>query len=153
MNASMQDRFLSTTRVQGPIDPSTVTKDVVIEKKITFRKVALAGATAIDNTDLSAQLPNVVGSVRLQKLSVYGEAVDNGFIEVTDVTSDLASFRDYGTTGSIRPQVHIAPSLAVRQRFVGIGSGVVLYRLATVATGSVVVVATVEVRLSVTSTA
>jgi hypothetical protein len=149
----MQDRFLSTTRVQGPVDPSTTTKDVVVEKKITFRLVALAGTASINNTDLSAQLPSAAGTVRLQKLSVYGEAVDNGFIEVTDVTSDLASFRDYGTTGSIRPQVHIAPSLVVRQRFIPLNAAAALYTLRTTATGSIVVVATVEVRLSVTSAA
>jgi len=152
----MQDRFLATTRVNGPSDPPTTTKDVVVEKKVSFRTPApVVGVSTITSDTISAQLPNVAGlTFRIQKLSVYDDAANGAGIELNDLTSDLASFRDYGTAGSIRPQVHVTPSLEVRQRWFVKGTPVRIYTVlgddSIVAVARVTVV-TVEMRLPVNS--
>lgn len=68
-------------------------------------------------------------------------------VAVSDETSDLAHFSDYGTYGSIRPQIHIRPSFEVRQRWYGIDDQTALYTL-RVSTGNAICIIqpTVEVR-------
>jgi hypothetical protein len=152
----MQDRFLATTRVNGPSDPPTTTKDVVVEKRVSFRTPAqVIGVSTITSDTISAQLPNVTGlTFRIQKLSVYDDATTGAGIELNDLTSDLASFRDYGTAGSIRPQVHITPALEVRQRWFVKGTPVPVYTIrgdSATDVGGAVTVVTVEMRLPVTT--
>jgi len=155
VTASMQDRFLATTRVNGPNDPPTTTKDVVVEKRLSFRiPLAVIGVSTVTSDTISAQLPNVTGlTFRIQKLSVYDDATTGSSIELNDLTSDLASFRDYGTAGSIRPQVHITPALEVRQRWFVKGTPVSIYTIlrGSAIAGTGVAVVTVEMRLPVNS--
>jgi len=141
---------MATTRVSGPADPVTTTGDVVFTKRITFRATGATGT--ITDVQLTSVLP-LVGSYtyRLVKLSFYAAADATSFVELVDEKTDQATFVDYGTQGSIRPQVHIRPSWQLRNQWFEKGTAETFYTWRTHAAqpaSNAVVQATLEVRLS-----
>ena len=148
-----QDRFLSTTRVSGPMDPVATTVDVVITKKSSVTITLSNSFHFLTTSELETALPSIAGATyRLQKISFYAPAASSSYVRVLDVASDEASFVDYGTQGSIRPQIHLAPSLQLRQRwFVAKEAAANLYEIRGVGTDIIVIQFTVEIRLPPTS--
>lgn len=154
VSAADQDRFLATTRVGGPADPKTCTRDIVVEKSIVLPVASAVLPVTLTSEMLAAWLPVVAGlTFRLQKISIYGHdgAGEGERLEVTDLASDLAGFIDFGTFGQQRPQIHLAPALELRQRWLVKGTSVDLYSIT--GSGGVgtfwIVGATLQVRLPV----
>ncbi len=111
-----------TRRVTGPRFPDTVTNDVVVTKRFAGTGPMSAGVGTLTWATLVGII-NVTGpyTARLQKISFYGDAFGSGTygsLTVTDLTSDEASFRDFGTDGAVRPQIHLSPALMLRQNWV-----------------------------------
>lgn len=145
------DVGMRTTLVTGPPDPPQTTPDLIIQKRVLIRITVDAAGTPLQPSDISARIlgATVTGYlIRLMKLSVYGSQIDEDqSITVNDETSDLATFVDFGTYGSVRPQIHIRPSFEVRQRWFGVQDQTPLYTLSVTSGSSIVIVAaTVEVR-------
>lgn len=145
------DVGLRTTLVSGPPDPPQTTPDLIIQKRVLLRMSVSSTGTPLQPSDISARILGATNTgylIRLMKLSVYGsQGNEDESICVSDTTSDLATFVDYGTYGSLRPQIHIRPSFEVRQQWFGVQDQTVLYNL-SVTNGDIIaiVAATVEVR-------
>jgi hypothetical protein len=149
-----QDRFMGTTRVNGPADPLAATRDIVVTKRVLFRLTLAAGTVDLTPARIAGHLPAIPAGLeyRIQKASFYAAAANDSFLSVDDLTSDLASFSDFGTQGSVRPQVHLVPALELRQTWIPSGATgpVAIYHIASApVTGTIVVSLTLEIRLRV----
>jgi hypothetical protein len=106
---------MDTKRVNGPSDPVATTRDVVVTKKVTIPVVGAPGTLiAVTNVMIASVLPPTNFTYRIQKASFYGAADPGGSVTVTDLKSDEAEFVDYGTSGSVRPQIHLRPAFELR---------------------------------------
>lgn len=129
---SAVDAGMDTKRVSGPADPATTTRDIVVIKKVTVPVLAsLTGTFTLTNVALEAALPACLGTYRIQKVSVYAPASVDSFVSLTDLTSDEAQFVDYGTQGSVRPQIHIRPSWMLRNHWYDKATAVSFYSALT----------------------
>jgi hypothetical protein len=140
------DPILETKRVTGPSDPSPTLQDFTLMRRITLAVAVTGGTATFGLADINTVLPS--GStydVRLQKVSFYGAATDD-LIDVTDAISDKAYFRDAGTAGQRRSQIHLTPSLELRSDWNGQAATTVLYTINAPNASTVVVQATVEIR-------
>jgi hypothetical protein len=147
------DAGMDTRRVNGPSDPVTTTVDVVFTKKITYRLVQ-TGTTPVQVTNaiLISELPAVRLTYRIQKVSFYAQAAAGQFIEVVDFKSDEASFVDFGTQGSVRPQIHLRPAWQLRNQWWDNATAETFYEClsgAGVPGIPIILQATLEVRLMV----
>jgi hypothetical protein len=140
------DPILETKRVTGPSDPTPTLQDFTLMRRITLGVAVTTGTATFGLADINTVLPS--GSnydVRLQKVSFYGQATDDVF-DVTDVTSDKAYFRDAGTAGQRRSQIHLTPSLELRSEWNGQSATTVLYNINAPNASTVLIQATVEIR-------
>jgi len=139
-------------RVNGPSDPATTTVDCVFTKKITIVLPVpdTVGGNVTDDL-ITGELPPVGLTYRIQKVSFYAPAAANAFIEVNDLKSDEAGFVDYGTQGSVRPQIHIRPAWQLRNAWFDRGTSETFYSVFGNggASSTVIVQMTVEVRIHV----
>lgn len=127
---------LGTTLVTGPSDPDVVTPDMVMRKKVLIRldlstRPSATGYEFLINPGVLANGVFTPGGnpfyVRLIKLSVYGEANSPDTIAIQDSYSDRASFTDTGVFGQSRANIHIRPSLQMREQWFPSDSTVQLY--------------------------
>jgi hypothetical protein len=139
---------LETRLVSGPADPRSTNRDYVLTKVATGVVALTAGAGKIDNTLVARMVPTATKLFRIHKVSVYAPASATGFIKVADVLSDEGSFEDYGTQGSMRPQVHLRPALHVREQWFDPTTTNDFYNLTGSTTDNIVVQLTLEVRFT-----
>ena len=110
---------MSTTRVSGYRDPRPTTSDIVLTKVVTLSGSSTAtpiNFTPDDLTGSGSVVPTSFRRIRLVKLSVYAESGNGNSIILSMLhpASDLATFQDFGTSGAIRPQIHIQPNFDLR---------------------------------------
>jgi len=144
-------KSLETKLVNGPSDPRTTLSDTVFTKVFTTTVTLAGGAANLGSSQIGALISSnntALLSYRIQKVSVFASATDSAFVGVQLALSDEASYRDYGTAGSLRPQVHLRPSLEFRQTWRDIpGSNVNLLALSGGTTDVLIVQLTLEVRV------
>lgn len=142
---------LETKLVNGPPDPRSTNRDYVLTKVATGVATLAGAAGKIDNVLISRMIPAAAKAFRINKVSVYAPAQVNSFIQLSDVTSDLASFEDYGTQGSVRPQIHVRPALQLRETWHEPTSTTTYYNLRGGQMDQIVVQLTLEVRFENTA--
>jgi len=89
--------------------------------KVTFTPAQIAIAEGSDGGTAAARF----GEFRIQKIEVWaaaalasGTTVQGTItLQLSDVTSDSASFIDYGVFGKSRPKVAIIPNLQMREHW------------------------------------
>jgi hypothetical protein len=152
VSLAMRELRSSTTRVNGPFDPPSVTNDVIVTKIVQITHAVAAG-TAITVTPkiIAAGFPGGFGGVfglfRLVKISLYGSVEFDNVGMTVDKFFDGAQFSDVGVPGQSRPTLHISPTFSTRQVWLASGDATqVLYRIQGLATGEIVAHYTVEMR-------
>jgi len=136
----------STTRVNGPIDPTNVEDSVILTKQVQLNTGT--GSADITPAKLAAALPGgaaVWKTLRLVKLSVYG--LDTGQVTLTFSAlagGDEAVFTDAGTPGNRRCQIHVSPTFTQRNTWLDGAATTILATVSNTTTG--VVIATIEAR-------
>lgn len=121
---------MSTARCSGPIDPPQTTTNVVGVKRIRKIVPIVASVGSLTVGDLRSCLPLTNPEIRILKLSVWGQDVNNGV--ATDLHSaaiscvfpvgtasnsnpgDNSTWVDEGTFGQQRAQIHLTPCFEYR---------------------------------------
>lgn len=137
---------LETKLVNGPPDPRSTNRDFALIKVATGVLELSSGGGVIDNTLIARMIPTSTKVFRIHKVSVYAPASATSFVRITDIHADEASFEDYGTQGSLRPQVHIRPALQVREQWYDPTVAGSHYNIAGSTSDKIVVQMTLEVR-------
>jgi len=152
----LSNLMLDTRRSNGPHDPPPVSTSMRLTKVVPIQLALTSGAGTITWASIVAETPASVTGVynmRLQKISFWssGATTTTGTatpqrIQVTDNTTDQMSLIDVAVPGQALAQVHITPSLSLRQTWVSSSNTTALYNVA--ATDSAITVhATVEFNL------
>jgi hypothetical protein len=120
---------MQATRATGPSDPRQI--DLVI-KTSYVGQLLIAGSVpvTVTNGTISARIPGGPGAwsaMRVKKISVYGYTTDGSVgLEMLGTNAELdvesATFEDYGTAGSIRPNIHVHPAFVQRMRWYPVAS-------------------------------
>ncbi len=143
---------LETKLVNGPTDPRTALSDLIFTKVFTTTQILASGTATITAATIKALLSTSVTaaySFRIQKISAYASAAAGSFVGVQLSSSDEGQYIDYGTQGSVRPQVHIRPSMQFRQTWLNNATPATnLFSLTGTATDTVVLQITLEVRIA-----
>jgi hypothetical protein len=148
---------MDTKRVNGPSDPISTTVDCVFTKKVSYHVEVPSTGLALTNVLIATQLPAVSYQYRIQKLSCYAPATAEASLQVGDQQSDEAIFIDYGTQGSIRPQIHLRPSWELRNKWFEKATVETFYQIHATGGGTapsmttVIIQLTLEIRLDVTA--
>jgi len=125
----------STKSVSGPFDPPAVDQDVIITKRVELSLTVPASSSPVNVliSNIAGVIPGgttAFPSFRVQKVSVWGSdaAASEGRLAAffpanpTFSGNDEASFSDYGTLGLRRPQLHLSPTVAIRQQWNATGN-------------------------------
>lgn len=115
---------MNTMATTGPLDPPQTNTNVVGVKRIRKKLQLVAGNGTISSGDILSCLPFIVGAAfRVMKVSVWGSATPGSFLQVQlgdgSVNSDIQTWTDEGTQGSVRPQVHLTPNFDFRNTWIG----------------------------------
>jgi len=139
---------VESTRVNGPLDPPPITRDIIVTK--IFRKKVLVTNNApilINQEFVFDCVPGgstVFDRFRIEKISVYAPAYIVGTTLndiILSIDEDQATFEDEGTYGQKRPTLHVRPALNSRIVWHGINfSGNVAQVLTSSTTGIEVVI-------------
>lgn len=143
----------STTRINGPMDPLPISNDVIVTKRFEVILDDTTAAVPVTPALLSSVFPGGTAGCftrfRLVRLDAYGAASPNGDIKVLFL-DDESSFTDKGTQGSMRPQLHLSPTFAMRNRWIASGEtgpdSTLFIVSSTLANTSIVLQFTVEMR-------
>lgn len=124
---STELRAMQAERTSGPTDPPSI--NLAIKSFYRGQLTVEYGPTTplayqdVKISDIAARIPASVASLRILKLSVYGEpsGTDNILIQMPGDTSFLnansISFQDNGCAGARRAALHIIPAAVQRQRW------------------------------------
>lgn len=128
----LDPRAMSTERTGGSLDPPQITENVVGVKKLRKKITLTAGPALLTLGDVRNCLNLWVkgdgtstGSpdLRVMKLSAWAPASAGGQLTVqfpvqsAVFPGDNAVWKDEGTQGSLRPQVHLLPNFEARSKW------------------------------------
>lgn len=108
---------MSSTRVGGPNDPPPIQRDVVVTKIIQLQPTVQNASFSLTYAAVAGGIPTCFDMLRIIKVSLWATATTGAKVSAI-FSGDGAQFSDYGTTGAVRPQLHISPTFQTRQRWV-----------------------------------
>lgn len=144
---AMKQLNQAVVRVNGPADPRPIVHDVIVTKVVEYVVTASGSATAVTPATISTALQNAAAFfdvVRLQKISAYGDSSADVHVRVAFPGQDGGDFLDRGTTGALRPQLHLQPTFTMRQTWYDTTATTTLFNV--FGSGTVVLQLTVEAR-------
>jgi len=124
---------------RGTADPEPVRYTVTANHRVQITNPTLTtGVFQVTGSTIAAALPGTGAAwqtFRIKKISAWGTDANTtsptiplGLLMNTvdrdgGALGDQAEFHDYGTAGSMRPQIHVLPSFAVRQYWFNSSNG------------------------------